>query len=267
MRVALVQFTPWDKAYYFNPGELTCAEGDFVVVETQLGIDLGKIIGFEEIEPTADQEIKPIQRPANKDDLKKRIEVDKEKEEALKNCKKIIDKYDLPMKLVDVHFSLDDQRIVFAFIAQGRVDFRELVKDLTRHYQKNIRLQQLGIRDEMKLCGDIGPCGRQLCCQKFVKELGNVTSELAEEQQVAHRGSERLSGCCGRLRCCLAFEKDVYHDFASKMPAVGTEVKTETGKGEVIGWHTLKQTVDVKVFDKKEKVNIVIELPIDKISW
>jgi len=171
------------------------------------------------------------------------------------------------MKLVDVHFSFDEKRVTFAFIAQGRVDFRELVKDLTRYYQKSIRLQQLGIRDEMKMCGDIGPCGRKLCCQGFVRDLGNITSEMAEEQQVAHRGSERLSGCCGRLRCCLSFEKNNYSELAKNLPELGAQVKTETGPGTVVGWHTLKQTVDVRVFDRKENSEMVIELPLDKIKF
>jgi cell fate regulator YaaT (PSP1 superfamily) len=266
MRVALVQFTPWDKAYYFTAGDLGSAEGDFVVVETQLGSDLGKIVGFEEIEVQPDQEIKPIGRKASKEDLKRILELNQEKDEAIRNCKKMINKHELPMKLVDVHFSLDEKRLTFAFIAQGRVDFRELVKDLTRYYQKNIRLQQLGIRDEMKMCGDIGPCGMPLCCKTFVRELGNITSDLAEEQQVAHRGSERLSGCCGRLRCCLAFEKENYAELAAKLPAIGSEVKIEGGKGTVVGWHTLKQMVDVKIFDKKENDEIIVELPLDKIS-
>ncbi len=266
MRVACIQFISWDKVYYFDPGELKLVEGDFVIVETQLGIDMGKVISFEDIKPEPDQEIKTIERLATKEDLKKRLELNKAKDETLKNCKNMINKHDLPMKLVDVHFSFDEQRITFAFIAQGRVDFRELVKDLTRYYQKNIRLQQLGIRDEMKMGGDIGPCGMRLCCQSFVKELGNITSDLAEEQQISHRGSERLSGCCGRLRCCLAFEKDVYRDLIEKMPPIGSKVKTESGKGEVIGWHTLRQTVDVKIFDKNESEGVVIELPLDKIS-
>ncbi|MFA6534543.1 MAG: regulatory iron-sulfur-containing complex subunit RicT [Patescibacteria group bacterium] len=267
MRVASIQFTSWDKSYFFDPGELKLAEGDFVVVETQLGLDLGKVIGWDEAESTPEQEIKPITRKATKEDLQKRLDLDQGKAEAMDNCKKLADKYNLPLKLVDVHFSLDGKRLVFAFIAQGRIDFRELAKDLTRHYQKNVRLQQLGIRDEMKMCGDIGACGRQLCCQKFVKDLGSITSDLAEQQQVAHRGSERLSGCCGRLRCCLAFEKEVYQDLAKKFPAVGASVKAENGQGVVVGWHTLKETVDVRIFDKKEKIDTVVELPINKLSW
>ncbi|MFA5358443.1 MAG: regulatory iron-sulfur-containing complex subunit RicT [Patescibacteria group bacterium] len=269
MKVALVQFTTWDKAYYFDPAQENFAVGDFVIVETQIGIDMGKIIGFEDIAKLADEaEIKPITRKATKDDLKKRLSLDEEKEEAVKNCKKMVTKYALPMKLVDAHFSFDDKRITFAFIAQGRIDFRELVKDLSRYYKKNIRLQQLGIRDEMKMCGDIGPCGMQLCCQTFVKELGSITSDLAEAQQVVHRGSERLSGCCGRLRCCLAFEKEVYRDLAAKMPPLGSIVKTESGKGEVVGWRLIKQMVDVRVVtdNGKEKEVVFIEVPVDKIS-
>jgi len=266
MKVALVQFTPWDKVYYFDPGDLKLVEEDFVVVETQLGVDMGKVVGFEEITEAPEQEIKGMTRKATREDLQKRLELDSEKEKEVENCKKMIDKHDLPMKLVDVHFSFDDKRVVFAFIAQGRIDFRDLVKDLTRHYQRSIRLQQIGIRDEMKMCGDIGPCGRGLCCQGFVKNLGNITSELAEEQQVAHRGSERLAGCCGRLRCCLAFENPVYKELIAKMPALGTIVKTPKGKGEVVGWHTLKETVDVRIIEGKEEEKIVSEFSISEIK-
>ncbi|MFA5076099.1 MAG: regulatory iron-sulfur-containing complex subunit RicT [Patescibacteria group bacterium] len=269
MKAALIQFTPWDKAYYFDPASLELAENDYVIVETQLGTEMGKVIGFEEVAPVdgESREIKPVARKATMEDLEQRVKLDKEKEEALKNCKKIIDRYNLPMKLVDVHFSFDNKRLTFAFIANGRVDFRQLVKDLTRHYQKNIRLQQIGIRDEMKMQGDVGPCGRRLCCQQFVKDLGNITSELAETQQVAHRGSDRLSGNCGRLRCCLAFEQPTYEEFAKSLPLVGSIVKTESGKGQVIGWHTLKQTVDVRLFpDKEVKEGTIVEIAADKLK-
>lgn len=268
MNVALVQFTPWDKAYYFDPGALKVASGDFVVVETQLGVDLGEVIGFEEIADggEGEKEIKKVERVADKDDLAKKLDQDSGKEEALELCKHHIDRANLPMKLVDVHFSFDDKRVVFAFIAQGRVDFRDLAKDLTHFYKKNVRLQQLGIRDEMKLRGDVGPCGRGLCCQKFVKELGSITSDLAETQQVAHRGSDRLSGNCGRLRCCLAFEKNNYQELVKNLPALGSKVKTAKGEGTVVGWHTLKQTVDVRVYDNKEKAESYLEIPIVELK-
>ena len=154
---------------------------------------------------------------------------------------------------------MDNSRITFAFIADGRVDFRDLLKDLNKEFKKNIRLQQIGIRDEIKICGDIGCCGKEVCCKSFYKDLGNVTSELAALQQVAHRGSERLSGVCGRLKCCLTFEQDLYNSLAEKLPMVGEKVSCKHGRGQVIGWHVLKGSVDVLLDDKDTIVEITIE--------
>jgi len=265
MRIAEVQFNQWDKYYDFSVGDLELKISDYVVVETQLGLEIGKVINIKETpESEIVMEIKPILRKASADDLAKKLKLDKSKEKAIKECKKYIEKYELPMKLVDVYFSFDDTRITFAFIANGRIDFRELVKDLTRHFKKQIRLQQIGIRDEVKVTGDFGPCGRSLCCQQFVKELGNITSEMADIQQVAHRGSERLSGCCGRLRCCLAFEQNVYEEASKKLPVIGSVIKTDRGRGEVIGWHTLKQAVDVRLLDEADDKGVcpVIEVGV-----
>jgi cell fate regulator YaaT (PSP1 superfamily) len=153
------------------------------------------------------------------------------------------------MKLVDAHFSIDGKRLTFAFIANGRVDFRSLLKDLVKHFKLNIRLQQIGIRDEIKINGDMGCCGKILCCQSFYKDLGNVTSDLAELQQVAHRGSDRLSGVCGRLKCCLTYERAAYEDCARCLPPIGSQIRTKQGKGTVIGHHTLKKTVNVRLED------------------
>ena len=225
----------------------------------------GKRVKIEDIEKSikilkegkVDYEFRSTVVPTvlNKEDILKMQSREKDKAEAMHYFKKAIKKLDLPMKPVDAHFSLDGGRITFAFIADGRVDFRELVKDLTKHFQKSIRLQQLGIRDEAKVAGDYGPCGQLLCCKRFLKELGNVTSELVALQQVSHRGSERLSGCCGRLKCCMAYEQYLYDEMAKGLPPIGSEIKTDKGKGKVIGWHTLKQTVDVQLNED----NVIIE--------
>lgn len=270
MNVAEVQFTPWDKVYYFSlkgkdsnlDGQVNV--GDYVVVETKLGTELGKVLGMknlsEEMVAKLEEPIKPILRKASKEDLEVVLKYKKEKTKAFSDCRDLIKKHNLPIKLVDVHFTFDGARITFAFIADGRVDFRELLKDLIKIHKKNIRLQQLGIRDEIKISGDIGCCGRDLCCRGFYKDLGNVTSDLADLQQVSHRGSERLSGVCGRLKCCLTYEKDLYDKLAENLPMIGEKIKTKHGKGQVIGWHVLKQTVDVLLDDKET----IIEAPIEK---
>jgi len=180
-------------------------------------------------------------------------------------CKKMASKHKLPMKLVDVHYSFDGSRLTFAFIADGRIDFRDLVKDLTRHFSRTIRLQQIGIRDEAKLIGDYGHCGRPLCCGRFLKDLTSISSEMAEIQQVAHRGSERISGICGRLMCCLAYEENGYEELAKKLPAIGTRVDVDGKKGVIVGHHVLKQSVDVKFpGENGEKGSTVAEVDLNR---
>jgi cell fate regulator YaaT (PSP1 superfamily) len=263
MKVVEIQFTPWGRIYDFDAGESALQVGDFVVVKTDLGVEMGKVVGVKEFDAkeieAAKLEIKPIFRKANTADTIKFKEKEIQKKDALVVCKQLVKKYNLPIKLIDAHFSFDGGRVTFAFVADGRVDFRDLVRDLTKTFQKSIRLQQLGIRDEAKISGDVGACGRHLCCQKFLKDLGNISSELADLQQIAHRGSDRLTGVCGRLMCCLAYEQKTYEEAVKKLPPVGTNVRTDRGRGKVIGWHTLKQSVDVRLEE-----GTIIEVPIKK---
>lgn len=275
MKIIQIQFVPWDKVYNFDPNNLSLEIGDKVVVKTELGVEIGTVAGFTDLpddffkkqeignekaseegsdlekENYSHRELKPILRKANIVDLEKLVS-EEEKKKALDYCKTMAEKYQLPMKLVDVHFAFDGSRITFAFISEGRVDFRELVKELTRHFNRTIRLQQIGIRDEAKVRGDYGPCGRQLCCVGFLKDLSSVTSEMAEIQQCAHRGSDRLSGVCGRLKCCLSYEIEGYKELAEGLPAIGARVDVDGRKGVIVGHHILKQSVDVEFFPEKE---------------
>jgi len=269
MKIAVVQFNMWEKPGNFLIGEIELKINDYVIVETEAALEIGKVIEINEIDQKTFEtlnhagELKSIIRKAALNDLEILEKYEKNKEEVMDFCKKMIIKNLLPMKLIDVHFSFDDKKITFAFIANGRVDFRPLVKDLTRHYQKNIRLQQLGVRDEAKIDGDVGACGILQCCKTYLKDLGNVNAEQAQLQQVSHRGAERLSGICGRLKCCLRYENEVYKELAEKFPALGSKIKTPMGKGEVVEWHILKQTVNVKLTEAEESV---IEVPLEKIS-
>lgn len=265
MKVVDVFIVPWEKLQKFSyENELQLIVGDYIIVETSTATEMGRVVSFGEIsDEDVSKQTEPIHkviRKASKEDLEKVLELNKQKTEAFKICKSFIQKHDLPIKLVDVFFSFDDSRICFAFIADGRVDFRELLKDLNKQFKKNIRLQQLGIRDEIKMTGDIGCCGRSLCCKTHLKELLSVTSDLADLQQVSHRGSERLSGVCGRLKCCLLYEKDNYEEIADKLPLLGEKIKTKHGRGQVIGWHVLRQTVDVLLDDQET----IVEVPIEK---
>jgi len=271
MKIVKIQFAKWDKAYDFKPDNLVLAIKDKVIVETEMGLEIGEVTGFGEVseqEAVAENStnaeigtgaveigdariIKPVLRQATIEDLEKLPTIE-QRNEAFDFCKEAILKRGLEMKLVDISFSFSGNRINFAFIADGRVDFRDLVKDLTAHFNKMIRLTQIGIRDEARFIGDCGHCGRPLCCRGFIKDFSSVGSEMAEAQQVVHRGSERLSGCCGRLMCCLQYEYQGYKELAEKMPTIGQKVNVDGKRGVVIGLHVLKQSVDVEFRDDKE---------------
>jgi cell fate regulator YaaT (PSP1 superfamily) len=262
MKVIEIQFTPWDKLYNFELLELGIEVGNYIVVDLKAGTEIGKVLSVRDDESSnfeiSEEGLNPPMRKATKEDIEQALELKKKRKKALSDCKAYVRKHDLPMKLVDSHFSFDNKRLTFAFIANGRVDFRDLVKDLVKQFHLNIRLQQIGIRDEIKINGDVGCCGRLLCCQTFYHELGNVTSDLADLQQVAHRGSDRLSGVCGRLKCCLVYEKTAYEECAKCLPAIGSRIRTDKGPGKVISWQTLKKTVRVLLDDNET----IIEYPI-----
>jgi len=264
MQIVEVQFAPWDQSYYFRPADeegngLELKKGDKVLVETVIGLDIAQVIESGELATGSAEsgEIKNIVRKATAADELNILTLNKNRPKLINDCKALIKKHQLAMKLVDVHVSYDDKRMTYAFIADGRVDFRELVKDLTRKHQKAIRLQQIGVRDEAKICGDIGACGRELCCNSFLKELGNVSTDNARAQQVVHRGSERLSGPCDRLKCCLRYEEEVYQMLSKNFPAIGSKFKTKTGEeGIVEEWHVLKGTVGVNIGSPSERAMI-----------
>ncbi len=286
MKVAEVQFTPWDKTYYFDINSLNLSVGDKVIVKTEIGVEMGEVVALldidekelvkkkdvsEKTEETSSSskagndsnELKSVLRLANVQDIEGQPSL-ADKKKALDYIKSLKDKYELPMKFVDVRFAYDGSRITFAFIADGRVDFREMVKDLTRHFGKNIRLQQIGIRDEAKIMGDSGHCGRKLCCRGHLKNLESITSEMAELQQCSHRGSERISGICGRLMCCLAYEQKSYEELRSKMPDIGTKVNVDGKRGVIISHHILKNSVDVEFKNEKGDERTVLEVDLDR---
>lgn len=268
MQIVQIQFASWDKIYDFNNANgLSLKIGDKVFVETEVGGDVGTVAGLKEIkEAEGQEELKPIVRFAEANETKEVLSAEA-KEEIMQYCRSLVKKHNLSMKIIDVHASFDNSRLKFAFIADGRIDFRELVKDLSRHYQKSIILYQVGIRDEARICGDAGRCGvRPMCCRSFLHELGGINSDMADVQQIAHRGSERLSGICGRLMCCLRFEHEGYAELAKKLPAIGTIVSYEGVEAEVIGWHTLKQSVDLRVRTDNNGSENIFDIPLDKIK-
>ena len=259
----LVEINSWEKLPALNADNLTVSLGDFVILETEFGEEAGRLVEMKETKEETEETKNTIKRRANENDLEVIEENSQRKQEVLEQCHETVKKYNLDMKLVDAHLSLDGQRLSFAFIADGRIDFRDLVKELGRQFSRVIRLHQMGVRDEAKLLGDVGCCGLSQCCKTHLKKLGSVTSEFAEDQQIVHRGSERLSGICGRLKCCLAYEESYYQELIKKLPAVGTRVKTQHGRGVVTGWHVLKCSVDVRLDKEKEDDKaVIVEVPI-----
>ncbi len=263
---AQVKFVSWGKIYNFSVDQLKLLPGDSVMVNTELGLELGKVIALSEeasdLVPKSKLEL--VLRKASSDDLAKVPGISRKKE-VLDFCRELIEKHNLAMRLIDVYFSWEGNRFDFAFTADGRIDFRELVKDLSGYFNVSIRLTQVGTRDEAKITGDCGPCGRTLCCQTCLRKFCSISSEMAETQQVVNRGSDRISGMCGRLKCCLSFEYEGYKLLAGKLPACGTKVNVDGSHGVVIQQHILKQTVEVRIPHKgSEERDIIIEVDINR---
>ncbi len=253
-KVVGIRFKPVGKIYYFNPLDFDLKFGQKVIVETARGIEMGTVAMC--ITDIADDKItKPlrdIMRIADKEDLKK-AEQNKEKEkEAFKVCSEKIKKHNLEMKLVEVEYTFDSSKILFYFTADGRVDFRELVKDLAIVFKTRIELRQIGVRDETKALGSIGVCGRSLCCSQFLGEFEPVSIKMAKEQGLSLNPT-KISGACGRLMCCLKYEQSTYEELLKKTPRQGSVVQTPMGKGTVEYVSLLKETVQVKIENDKEK--------------
>lgn len=265
MNIVDVKITEWDgiQEFILPPAfndELKI--GDRVIVKFDFDTqDCGIVENIKENEGNCDLGEQEVIRKAGSDDIAIIGNNTLNNQEYLKYCKEYIRDLKLNMKLAGVHLTFDGQKIVFAFTAEGRVDFRELVKLLNRQFRKSIRMHQIGIRDEAKIIGELGHCGRKLCCKSFLKELSSVNSESAETQQIAHRGADRISGICGRLMCCLNYEKDGYKKLAENFPEIGSMVKYEGKKFEVKGWHLLKQTLILQIDE-----NTTLEVEIGKIE-
>lgn len=256
--VVKIQFAPWDKAYDFS-SDIELIVGDDVVVKTELGPELGRVLSFG-VSENVNREIKPVLRKAEKSDLAKGASTEK-KGEAVRLCRELAENYKLPMKVVDCYISWSGDRYNFAFIAEGRVDFRDLVRELATRLSGNIRLTQIGSRDEARLCGRCGSCSRELCCRGVLKGFCSITSEMAEAQQISHRGSDRISGLCGRLKCCLSYEYEGYKELEKRLPPLGAKLNQNGVRGTVVGHHILKQSVDVRVpSERRDERDITIEV-------
>lgn len=246
-----VRFKKLGKIYFFNPKNLRVRKGDKVIVETTQGEEYGEVMIPNRIveDEKIIEPLKKVVRIANYKDHKRFEECRRKEKEAFKVCQKKIKEHKLNMTLTDVEYKFDDSKILFYFTADGRIDFRELVKDLAAIYKTRIELRQIGVRDEVKRIGGNGVCGRELCCCSFLSDFEAVSIKMAKEQNISLNPS-KISGNCGRLMCCLKYENEVYEDKLKRLPNVGAIVKTEDGQGEVEGIEILKEIVKVKIKDK-----------------
>lgn len=254
-KVISVRFRTAGKLYYFDPAQFQIKRGDHVIVETARGVEFGTVVGGErEVEDSrVVQPLKPVLRIANERDLEQ-AEANKRKEkEAFRICLEKIKKHKLAMKLIDAEYTFDNNKVLFYFTADGRIDFRELVKDLASVFKTRIELRQIGVRDETKILGGMGICGRTLCCHAHLSEFVPVSIKMAKEQNLSLNPS-KISGVCGRLMCCLKHEEETYVELNRKLPNIGDFVTTDDGlKGEVSGVNVLRQLVKVVVTVDDEK--------------
>ncbi|MGM9551346.1 MAG: stage 0 sporulation family protein [Clostridia bacterium] len=260
-----VKFKRVGKTYYFSPNGTNPQVGDDVIVETARGVEYGRVaMGIKEVE---DEEIvaplKPIIRVATKEDAKTLEENKKKQVEAFKICEEKIAHHKLDMKLVDVEYTFDCNKVLFYFTSDKRVDFRELVKDLASVFRTRIELRQIGVRDEAKMLGGLGVCGRNLCCVQYLDDFQPVSIKMAKEQGLSLNPT-KISGNCGRLMCCLKYEQDCYEELLKTTPRVGALVSTPSGKGNVISVSLLKEKVKVQL-TKGDETDIV-EMDVKDIT-
>ncbi|KZE73515.1 PSP1 domain-containing protein [Paenibacillus elgii] len=257
-----VRFKKAGKVYYFDPSDLPIDQDSAVIVETARGVEYGRVvIGRRTVgESDVVLPLKRVIRIADQQDA----QLVEDNKQAAKNafaiCQDKIKDHQLRMKLVDVEYTFDRNKIIFYFTAEGRVDFRELVKDLASIFRTRIELRQIGVRDEAKMLGGIGPCGRILCCSSFLGDFEPVSIKMAKDQNLSLNPT-KISGLCGRLMCCLKYEHDNYESAKDDLPRVGSEVITSLGNGRVVSLNVGERTAKVQIFDMKK----VMDLPLDDV--
>lgn len=260
-----IRFKKAGRIYFFDPLSFDIKLDDAVIVETARGIELGVAasgrtsVRPEEIVNT----LKPVIRLATPEDIARHRENLIKEKEAKQICRSKIEEHSLDMKLTDVEFTFDNNKVIFYFTADGRIDFRDLVKDLASVFRTRIELRQIGVRDEAKLKDGIGPCGRTLCCSTYLQDFTAVSIKMAKEQNLSLNPS-KISGICGRLMCCLKYEQDVYEEIRKKMPRVGSVVETPMGRGEVIMNNTIRELLKVKINSAGE--DVISYYPLEQCS-
>ena len=257
-----VRFKRAGRVYYFDPAGIELEVYDYVVVKTTRGLELGQVVIAPKQVLASEIEgvLKPVVRKAEPEDIERAEEFAVKEEEALVECGRLIEKLNLPMKLLSAEYNLDGSRLTFFFGAEGRVDFRELVRDLSSRFKVKVELRQVGPRDETKLIGGFGRCGRPLCCMNFLSEFAPVSIRMAKDQGLP-LNPMKISGICGRLLCCLTYENQQYRDMKEKLPKIGQRVTTSTGSASVVGTNPLKETVLVEM-----EGGAVVELPLGDVT-
>lgn len=255
VKVVGIRFKKAGKIYYFDPLNYEIKDEQAVIVETARGVEFGQcVIADKEIgENDIIAPLKPVIRVASPEDMERHRNNKSREKEAFTTCEAKIIEHGLDMKLVDVEYTFDNNKVIFYFTADGRIDFRELVKDLATIFRTRIELRQIGVRDEAKMIGGVGPCGRTLCCSSWLGDFTSVSIKMAKEQSLSLNPT-KISGICGRLMCCLNYEQETYEQTRKKLPRVGSIVNTEKGKGEVIGNNVIRESVRVRLNYVTEEV-------------
>ncbi|MCM3444343.1 MULTISPECIES: PSP1 domain-containing protein [Bacillaceae] len=250
-----VRFKKAGKIYYFDPNGLQIEDDDFVIVETIRGVEYGKVV-LNNKKVEENDVVLPLKKVIRLADEKDRLMVQENQEaasEAYHVCQKKVSEHGLDMKLVDVEYTFDRNKVIFYFTADGRVDFRELVKDLAAIFKTRIELRQIGVRDEAKMLGGIGPCGRMLCCSTFLGDFEPVSIKMAKDQNLSLNPT-KISGLCGRLMCCLKYENDEYESAKEQLPDLGEMIGTPSGLGKVVGLNILEKILQVNLVEQERVV-------------
>lgn len=257
-----VRFKRTGRVYYFDPAGIELDLNDWVVVETEHGVEVGRVVISQKqvLSSEITEPLKPVLRKAEEEDIRQREESEGKETEALNVCQAMANQFNLPMKLLAAEYNSDGTRLTVYFSAEGRVDFRDLLKELTNTFKTRIELRQVGSRDKAKLLGGVGRCGRPLCCATYLSEFNPVTIKMAKEQALP-LNPMKISGVCGRLLCCLSYEYEQYRIMKEKLPASGQRVSTPMGLATVVGGNPLRETVIVQL-----ESQATVELPVEQVS-
>src|SRR5712692_5728352 len=258
--IAGIRFRPAGRIYYFDPQGQAYTTGQYVIVETVRGTEAGRVVMAAKklAESDLTDPLKPVHRLASEDELRMMLSFKSKEKDALVQCARHVTQHNLPMKLVEAEYTFDGSRLTFYFTANERVDFRALVRDLAATFRTRIELRQIGARDQAKLQGGVGMCGKTLCCSSWITDFGVVSIKMAKEQDLPLNPS-KISGVCGRLLCCLSYENDNYIQAKQNMPQVGTFLDTPSGQGKVVSINVPKESVEVML-----ESGVIIQVPVNQ---